>query len=101
MDGPSVTFFRKRWQLVFEKMPKDDGRCDSPDTPNKKIRINPNVKRNDIHYLDVVLHELLHAAHWNLSEEAVEEYATNAAQLLYKLGFRLVEDPYGKTKATE
>lgn len=93
MDGLSVTFNRKRWKIIFEKMATSRGMCDSPETKNKAIRIDPRVKKNDLLYLDTVMHEALHAACWNLDEEFVEEYATKTAQLLYRLGFRLVEDP--------
>jgi hypothetical protein len=35
-----------------------------------------------------VIHELLHAAHWDLDELAVEETAEDLARVLWKLGYR-------------
>lgn len=97
MDGIPVTVNGKRWRLVFEPLTKGDlGRCQSPTTPGKKIIISPSVKHDDQLYLETVLHEILHAAVWNLDEEFVEEYARAAARTVIKLGFRRTEEPYGK-----
>ena len=43
--------------------------------------------RNDQHLLDVTLHELLHAASDTLSEEFVEQAATDISRVLVRLGW--------------
>jgi hypothetical protein len=96
MDGIPVTVNRKRWQLIFEPLKKEHGRCDSPDTPGKKITISPSVMRDDQLYLETILHELLHAAVWNLDEEFVTEYARVAARTAIRLGFTCSGEPHGK-----
>jgi hypothetical protein len=96
MAGIPVTVNGKRWQLVFEPLKKEYGRCDSPSTPGKKITISPEVKRDDQLYLETILHEILHAAVWNLDEEFVTEYAKVAARTAIRLGFNCSGEPHGK-----
>ena len=39
-------------------------------------------------HLDTVIHELLHAAFYDLDEEAVRESATDIANVLWRMGYR-------------
>jgi hypothetical protein len=41
--------------------------------------------------LEVLLHELVHAAGWHLGESIVEQFANDAARALWRLGYRDVE----------
>lgn len=82
----------KRYRVVFTRMKNHDGWCDNPNTPHKKLSIDPCVRRNDQKYMEIVLHEALHAAVWSLDEEYVAGYAKDAARLLYRLGFRCVAE---------
>jgi len=91
--GIPVTINKKRWSLVFRRLAKNDGECDSPTAPKKQIRISPVVVKDDERYMDTVLHELLHAGCWSLDEEFVSEYARVAAKTLHRLGFRLTDEP--------
>ena len=83
-----VTICGKRYELIYTKMDNDDGRCDSPTTKNKKIRIDPRIKKKDQQHLETILHELLHAAIWSLDEEYVAAYSNDTARILCRLGFR-------------
>jgi hypothetical protein len=83
-----VKILGKRWRLQFVAMKKQRGDCDRPDTPRKRIRINTSIVNDDEQLLEVAIHEMLHAANWNLDEEFVFDYAKDAARVLYKLGFR-------------
>ena len=78
----------KVWHLEFTyALPKDaDGICDAPDEPSKRIRIRKSLTGEA--ELDTVIHELMHAAHWQLSEEAVNDTARDIARVLWRLGYR-------------
>jgi hypothetical protein len=64
------------------------GDCDPPDTPNPKIRIDNGIRRNRDRMM-AVIHEVLHACQWDLSEEAVAEISRDMANVLHKLGARI------------
>lgn len=84
----------KYWELVVTDVPGEDwGECDPPDLKHKQIRIDKRVVNDSMKLMDTVLHEMLHAAVWSLDETYVEDYATVAARVLHKLGYRLVEPP--------
>ena len=77
----------KYWKLIFSKLRGDYlGKCDAPDTNDKKIRISKNLE--EVEELDVLIHELLHAADWYKDEEWVERTASEIAKVLWKLGWR-------------
>ena len=42
--------------------------------------------------LDVLIHEMLHAHHRQLSEESVTQTATDIAEVLWDLGYRDVDE---------
>lgn len=84
-----VTVRGRRWDLLFERLAKTrqcDGLCDPPQKPGKKIRIEQSLSGE--RRLEIILHELMHAGHWDMSEEAVEEFAADAARILTKLGYK-------------
>lgn len=77
----------KSWNLRFCRLPNDRrGDCESPYDKGKTIRISKTLAGQE--KLEVLLHEMLHAGVWDLSEEAVDELSTDMAQVLYKLGWR-------------
>jgi hypothetical protein len=67
-----VVICGKVWELVFVKKipaslcPDDTGVCDAPTTKNKKILVSERMKDRD--RLETLIHELLHAANWNMDE---------------------------------
>lgn len=65
------------------------GDCDSPESPDKKIRIKSGLSEQE--ELDVIIHELLHISDWSKDESWVEETATEISKILYKLGWRKQE----------
>ena len=81
---------RKRWllDLYAKGMPADVlGQCDPPDTPGKRIAVRANLTGE--RRLEVLLHELLHAANWDqFSEEWVSELARDLARILWRSGYR-------------
>ena len=92
MKDISITFHKKRWQVVFKRLYKCRGKCDPPNVPKKKIYIDPARNKDELTLLDTVLHEALHACNWHIDEQCITEYATKTATLLYKLGFRLKDN---------
>jgi len=77
----------KYWNLIFTELDEETGgECDSPDTNGKEIRIATDLKKQD--ELEIIIHELLHAADWAKDEEWVEVIADDIARVLWKLGWR-------------
>lgn len=61
--------------------------CDGhADIRNKEIVVSTRLKGE--HKLEVIIHELLHFAHWDLDEEAVTDTAADIARVLWRLGWR-------------
>ena len=78
---------RKYWDLLFTDLDEETrGECDSPDTHQKQIRICKTIKEEE--ELEVLLHELLHAADWSKDEEWVEDASCDIARILWKLGWK-------------
>lgn len=86
-----VTINGKRWNMVFAPVPDCDGKCDSPDSKKKQIKLAPRLKKDPRRLLEVVVHECLHAADWSKAEEWIEPTAEDIARALWKIGFRLSE----------
>jgi hypothetical protein len=85
-----ITILGKRWLLQFVPrwiVGKDrDGTCDSPQDKNKTINIVQSLRGE--RRLDVIVHEILHAADWHKDEEWVETVASDIARTLWRLGYR-------------
>jgi len=84
-----VTILGKRWTLrLVPKTERRDhfGKCDHPESADKTITVEGN--HDDERVLDTVLHELLHAGAWNLDEAVVSQWATDAAKILIRLGWK-------------
>jgi hypothetical protein len=85
-----VTIRGKRWNLVFEKVAgKNIGFCEHPDKKNKRIVIHDKLCEKET--LRVIAHEIMHAAYWDLDEEAIDTATTDLARILWKLGYRRQE----------
>jgi hypothetical protein len=81
-----LTILGKRWNLRFARNLKNRGDCDPPAAPGKEIRVGSSLR--DEERLEVVLHEMLHAAGWHIAEEFVDQFACDAARALWRLGYR-------------
>ena len=82
----SVVVAGKRWRLRFVPSLAARGECDPPSTTGKELRIRTALAGEEL--LEVLLHELLHAAGWPLDEAFVAGFAADAARVLWKLGYR-------------
>ena len=76
----------KRYDLVFTHLHVNRGECDPPTKANKQIRIRKNLP--PFEKLEVIVHELLHAADWHKDEDWVELAALDIARVLWALGYR-------------
>lgn len=97
-----LTILGKRWRFRWTKrreMPHTLGECDDKTTTNKEIRIRSDQSEFDI--LDVIIHEILHAADEHKSEEWVLHAGTDIARALWRLGYRRVGEAGDATRAKE
>ena len=76
----------KYWTLVSASIPGYDGLAENnPKTYRKHIWINSSTKEMDL--LDTIIHEVVHCAVPRWSEDAVLEFASDLAKILWDLGF--------------
>lgn len=78
-----------QWQLRRTNKGVDKGNggeCDNPANPNRQIRIRPEVtSKKELEYL---IHEMLHACHWEWDEPHVYQMAKDMAEVLWRCGYR-------------
>lgn len=80
MRGKVWGFHRRRLRGKY------DGLCDPPDKPGKSITVDVRLRGEE--ELEVIVHELTHAAHWDMTEEAVESFARDVARVLWRMGYK-------------
>jgi hypothetical protein len=76
-----------------------DGLADEPGATDRTIQIRNSL--TPARKLDVLIHEMLHIAYWDLSEEAISEAATDIARVLQFLGYRQEPDDNHQSEAAE
>ena len=81
-----VKILGKVWNLRFAPNMANRGDCEPPTSPGKEIRISSSLGGED--RLEVLIHELVHAAGWHIDETFVERFARDAARALWRLGYR-------------
>lgn len=81
-----VTILGKRWRLRFAPNLKNRGDIDPPGVPDKEIRIGSDL-RGELR-LDTILHEFTHGGFPNIDEATVDQFATDVARGLWRLGYR-------------
>lgn len=83
-----VSIRGKIWTLQeCNKLPAGiDGDCDAPITKNKLIRIRSSISGQRL--LDVLCHEVSHAALWDLGEGPIESLANAIAHQLWDQNVR-------------
>lgn len=92
-----IKLLGKLWDLVVVPRQAAEGQCDAPSVRSKQIRIARRCRGQ--HRLDVILHELLHAAAFHqFDEQWVDELATDMARVLWRLGYRDNDDEDSKIK---
>jgi hypothetical protein len=86
MDTHTITVGGKRWRLVYAPIRSHDGSCDPPTNTGKTIRIASSLRRTVRPVAEAIIHEVLHAGLWALTEETVEEIARDLARILDREG---------------
>ena len=84
-----VTIRKKRWELVFRNLrnQKRRGYCEAPHEKGKEIVVDSRLRGQE--RIEVILHELIHSAHYSLlDEEFVETTARDISRVLFQLGYR-------------
>lgn len=72
------------WTIIRGKLDRtQDGLCDAS---KRLITVRPSLTGE--RELDVLIHEMLHACHWDLDEQAISETASDLARVLTRMGFR-------------
>jgi len=75
----------KYWSIVRGKLDsKLDGLCDAN---TRTITVRPSLTGE--RELEVLIHEMLHACHWDLDEIAITETSEDLARVLFRLGYRI------------
>lgn len=83
-------YIGERWWTIqhVQGLPADrDGDCN---WQKRRIRVRSNL--HGVALMDTLLHELLHARFWDIDESAVNEFASTAAAILDREGFRQPDD---------
>ena len=75
------------WSIVSEVQDGELGFCDHEGERGKPRTIGIKDGLTEFEELDTTIHEALHAAYPDLSEEAIDETATDLARLLLARGF--------------
>ena len=84
-----ITLGGKKYRVVLSDF-MHSGECDDPNLPFKKIKIKRGLK--GLNHLDTIVHETLHACLWMASEEWVAETAADISKVLWRLGYRRIEE---------
>lgn len=85
-----IKILGKYWNLVRNYTgPKYDGHCDSPDYPNKTICVHKALRGE--RELEILIHEIMHAADWTKDEEWVKDLSEDLARILWRLNYRRIK----------
>lgn len=90
----SATIRGKRYKICHKINTTNDtrGMCDNPSSKNKAITIFMNkLEDGSLEQLEVYLHEMLHAAFWDIEEDGIYNAADDIAKILWKLGYRKIK----------
>ena len=78
---------KQTWSIVSQVQDGESGFCDHEGERGQPMTIGIKEGLSELEELDTTIHEALHAAYPDLSEEAIDEAATDFARLLLARGF--------------
>jgi hypothetical protein len=86
-----ITINKRRWLLdIAARIPSDRwGDCDDPQKKRRRIRVSKTAK--GITWLEVLIHELIHARWWALCETEVTAFSKELVAILVLLRARVIE----------
>lgn len=67
------------------------GDADPPTVKNPRVRVHRKMQGKGESELDVLVHEALHLAFWDVDEEVINRVGLDMARMLWKLGYRRFE----------
>ena len=82
-----VIIRKQTWSIVSQVQDGESGFCDHEGERGQPMIIGIKDGLTEFEELDTTIHEALHAAYPDLSEEAIDEAATDLARLLLGRGF--------------
>ena len=78
---------KQTWSIVSQVQDGESGFCDHEGERGQPMTIGIKDGLSEFEELDTTIHEGLHASYPDLSEEAIDEAATDLARLLLARGF--------------
>ena len=78
---------KQTWSIVSQVQDGESGFCDHEGERGQPMTIGIKDGLSELEELDTTIHEGLHASYPDLSEEAIDEAATDLARLLLARGF--------------
>lgn len=78
---------KQTWSIVSQVQDGESGFCDHEGERGQPMTIGIKSGLGELEELDTTIHEALHAAYPDLSEDAIGETATDLARLLLARGF--------------
>lgn len=94
----NITLRKRRYRVVLASKlgPTNspfDGLCSDPNNSNRVIMYYCGLKGEK--RLEVLIHEMLHACFWDVSEESIEQSACDISRALWRFGWHMDnEDGY-------
>lgn len=85
------TILGKRWEFCRKKKvvvegEAVDGSCDGPSVKGKKIIIDDSLSGQ--RELEVLIHEMIHASGWHIDHSYINQFSSDVARILTKLGYK-------------
>ena len=89
-EGIRVKIMGKVWWVRrLSQLKGNYGWCDKPCTKNKQIAVYTRLR--GLTELDTIIHECLHAGFNDLKEDSIDEFASDLARILWRLGYRKID----------
>lgn len=82
-----IVIRKQTWSIVSKVQDGESGFCDHEGERGQPMTIGIKDGLSEFAELDTTIHEALHAAYPDLSEDAIDETATDLARLLLARGF--------------
>lgn len=80
-----VSVLWQKLNLRFTRLRTCRGKCDPPDAKDRTIRVDSRLEGQEL--MEVLLHEITHAASWPIDEDFIAQFARDAARILTDCGF--------------
>ena len=84
----------KSYRLLWRQLKANQSAwCTDPSLPKRTIVMHRGgPRRSRLRVLEELIHEMLHACAWDMSEQWVQETAADIARVLWSQGYRYTPD---------